>query len=52
MIEEGVDGAFNKCFDKNRFIGIAGREALHVFDTEKMDFVCADTRFGYRTLIS
>ena len=36
-----------KSFDKNRFIGVAGREAFHVFDLEKIDFVSADKGSGY-----
>ena len=29
-------------FNRNRFIGIMGREAFHIFDLEQMDFVYAD----------
>ena len=39
----GLDGAERgSTFDKSRFIGIPGREAFHVFDLKKMDFVLAD----------
>lgn len=34
-------------FDKGRYVGVAGREAFHVFDLELMDFICADTSLGY-----
>ena len=34
-------------FDKTRFIGVAGREAFHVFDLEVMNFTYADHRIGY-----
>ena len=34
-------------FDKNRFIGIMGRQAFHVFDLHLMDFIEADTKRGY-----
>lgn len=29
-------------FNKNRYIGVIGREAFHVFDLDSMDFICAD----------
>ena len=32
MIENGIDGATDVIFDRTRFIGVAGRQALHVFD--------------------
>ena len=52
MIEKGIDGANKKgaAFDKNRFIGVAGRYAFHVFDLDKMRFVLSDGRQGYQTL--
>ena len=52
MIEEGIDGAdkHRSAFDKNRFIGVAGRYAFHVFDLDKMSFVLSDGRQGYQTL--
>lgn len=34
-------------FDKNRYIGVVGREAFHVFDLELMDFIYADKESGY-----
>ena len=51
MIEAKVEGADKQgsAFDKNRFIGVAGREAFHVFDLDKMDFVRSDAGQGYST---
>lgn len=34
-------------FDKNRFIGVIGRVAFHVFDLESMDFITADDQQGF-----
>ena len=34
-------------FDKNRFIGVIGKVAFHVFDLEVMDFVAADETQGF-----
>ena len=49
MIEAKVEGADKQgsAFDKNRFIGIIGRHAFHVFDLEAMDFLYADPERGY-----
>ena len=48
MQVQGLEGSQRgSTFDENRFIGIAGREAFHVFDLEKMDFVLADKANGY-----
>ena len=51
MVEMGLDNQGNKYtmqwFNKNRFIGVMGREAFHVFDLELMDFIYADTDRGY-----
>ena len=45
----GYHGKYtNRWFNKNRFIGVIGREAFHVFDLEQMDFVCADKTKGYK----
>ena len=45
----GYEGSkyMQKWFNKNRYIGVMGREAFHVFDLEKMDFVLATTKKGY-----
>ena len=52
MLEKKIEGVISlKSFDKNRFVGVAGREAFHVFDLEKMDFVCADKQSGYLTCL-
>ena len=50
---EAEEGSFDaaKFFDKNRYIGMAGREALHVFDLEKMEFILADKTQGYINLV-
>ena len=34
-------------FDKNRFIGVIGRVAFHVFDLEAIDFITADEKYGF-----
>ena len=48
----GYRGRYTKkSFNKNRFIGVVGREAFHVFDLEKMDFISADPEGGYRVNI-
>ena len=51
LIEMGLDNQGDnylmKWFNKNRFIGVIGREAFHIFDLETMDFICADTNLGY-----
>ena len=52
MIDKGVEGAeVDSYFDRNRFIGIAGREAFHVFDLKKFDFVSAHEPSGYVYLL-
>ena len=38
-------------FDKNRFIGVVGNNALHVFDVEQMSFIFADQSLGYKHLL-
>ena len=44
----GYQGKYTmKWFNKNRFIGVVGREAFHVFDLEMMDFIVADPERGY-----
>ena len=50
MLNKSIDGTKCAMFDKNRFIAVAGRLALHVFDLEKMEFVLADVEQGYSTL--
>ena len=40
-----------KWFNKNRYIGVMGREAFHIFDLELLDFIIADTTQGYKTNI-
>ena len=42
MLEHGIDGALDVVFDKTRFIGVSGRQALHVFDLKQKLFVLAD----------
>ena len=45
----GYTGRYqNKFFNKNRFIGVVGREAFHVFDLVQMDFITADVESGYK----
>ena len=54
MIEmgRGYTGRYtSKFFDRNRYIGVVGREAFHVFDLEQMDFLYADTDSGYEVNI-
>ena len=41
----------NQFFNKNRFIGVVGREAFHVFDLLQMDFIYADEQSGYKVNI-
>ena len=38
-------------FDKNRYIGVLGQDAFHVFDLELMDFIYADKESGYNVNI-
>lgn len=47
----GYSGRYTQFFDKNRFIGVIGREAFHVFDLEAMDFIYADKQSGYKVNI-
>ena len=54
MVEMGLGytGRYtSKFFDKNRYIGVVGREAFHVFDLEQMDFLYADEDSGYKVNI-
>ena len=54
MVEMGLgyQGKYtSRWFNKNRYIGVIGREAFHVFDLEQMDFVLADASKGYKTNI-
>lgn len=54
MIEMGLGytGRYNlKFFNRNRFIGVMGREAFHVFDLSTMKFIQADPSSGYRVNI-
>ena len=45
----GYDCTDTGChFSRDRFIGVVGREALHVFDLAQMDFVYADEASGYK----
>ena len=39
MLKKSIDGTKCAIFDKNRFIAVAGRNASHVFDLDKMDFI-------------
>lgn len=51
MIEMGLGytGRYQSTFfNKNRFIGVVGREAFHVFDLLSMDFIYADSESGYK----
>ena len=52
-MDMGYEGSkyMHKWFNKNRFIGVMGREAFHVFDLEQMDFIYADCDQGYKTNI-
>ena len=44
----GYTGRYqSRFFNRNRFIGVIGREAFHVFDLEQMDFILADKANGY-----
>ena len=48
----GYTGRYtSRFFDKNRFIGVVGREAFHVFDLAQMDFIYADVESGYKVNI-
>ena len=48
----GYTGRYtSQFFDKNRFIGVVGREAFHVFDLAQMDFIYADESSGYKVNI-
>ena len=48
----GYTGRYtSRFFDKNRYIGVVGREAFHVFDLLKMDFIYADPGSGYKVNI-
>ena len=47
MLNEGIDGGKDAVFDRRRFVGVAGREALHVFDLKQELFVSADRSQGY-----
>ena len=48
----GYTGRYtSRFFDKNRFIGVVGREAFHVFDLDQMDFIYADNASGYKVNI-
>ena len=54
MIEmgKGYTGRYTSTFfDRNRYIGVVGREAFHVFDLEQMDFLYADADSGYKVNI-
>ena len=54
MVEMGLGytGRYtNRFFDRNRYIGVVGREAFHVFDLEQMDFIYADKESGYKVNI-
>ena len=42
MVELNIDGANDRKFDRTRFVGVAGREAFHVFDLKIEMFVAAD----------
>ena len=45
----GYTGRYtSRFFNKNRFIGVVGREAFHVFDLAQMDFIYADEASGYK----
>ena len=37
-------------FEKNRYIGVVGRQALHIFDLNLMKFVFSDVLLGYGAL--
>ena len=50
MVEMGLGytGRYQSTFfNRNRFIGVIGRHAFHVFDLEEMDFLYADEDRGY-----
>ena len=45
----GYTGRYtSRFFNRNRFIGVVGREAFHVFDLAQMDFIYADEASGYK----
>ena len=48
----GYTGRYQfKFFNQNRFIGVVGREAFHVFDLAAMKFIYADPESGYKVNI-
>ena len=48
----GYTGRYtSRFFNRNRFIGVVGREAFHVFDLAQMDFIYADEASGYKVNI-
>ena len=42
MVDNELDGAKQKPFNRHRFVAVAGREAFHVFDLELNKFVVSD----------
>ena len=52
MMGLGYTGRYtSRFFDRNRYIGVVGREAFHVFDLARMDFIDADPASGYKVNI-
>ena len=48
----GYTGRYqSKFFNKNRYIAVIGREAFHVFDLNRMEFIYADLDSGYKNNI-
>ena len=49
----GYTGRYHsKFFNQNRYIGVVGREAFHVFDLTTMKFIYADPDSGYKVNIN
>ena len=42
MVDNDLDGAKQKPFNRHRFVAVAGREAFHVFDLEQNKFIASD----------
>ena len=50
MLKSGVTDAHKYPFERCRWVGVVGREAYHVFDLKKMEFVYAERELGYSKL--
>ena len=49
MLEQNEQVEAEGKFDKRRYIAVVGREALHVFDLHKRDFIEQSREQGYIT---